>query len=44
MCIRDRKRPDDVEEVIGVLEKLKIKYPWSREDAMLWWKKYDVYS
>ena len=37
------KRPADIEEMINVLEELNGKYPWSRNDAKLWWKNYDVY-
>ncbi len=38
------KRPENIEEMILVLEQLKLEYPWNREDAKKWWKKYDVYS
>ena len=38
------KRPDTTEIMIDTLEKLKERFPWSRQQAKDWWKKYDVYS
>lgn len=38
------KRPKDVNEVILMLEKLTVKFPWTMHDAEKWWKKYDVYG
>ncbi|WP_152285669.1 serine/threonine-protein kinase [Flavicella marina] len=38
------KRPETTEVLIDTLEKLKEKFPWSRQQAKDWWKKYDVYS
>ncbi|WP_281616341.1 serine/threonine-protein kinase [Flammeovirga sp. SubArs3] len=44
-CIRfdPEKRIQSVEEMIDILEELAINYPWHKEEAEKWWKKYDVY-
>lgn len=36
-------RPEDMNAVIVKLEELAAMYPWTRNDAIHWWKKYDVY-
>ena len=37
------KRPSSVRGMIQLLEELTKVHPWTREEALKWWKKYDVY-
>ena len=34
------ERPDRVDFLIGILEDLRLKYPWTREDAKNWWLRF----
>ncbi|GGZ85725.1 serine/threonine-protein kinase [Algibacter mikhailovii] len=45
-CIRfdPNKRPSGIDELIVFFEKLNQKNPWTRKDALDWWKNYDIYS
>ena len=45
-CIRfdPMKRPGHIDELIDFFE-IKLKeFPWSRQDAIKWWKEYDAYA
>lgn len=37
-------RPKNISEIVLVLEKLAVEFPWTRKDGEAWWKKYDVYA
>lgn len=45
-CIRfdPVKRPPSIDVLIDFFEMKLKEFPWSRQDAIKWWKEYDVYS
>ena len=38
------KRPSNIDVLIDFFEQKNTELPWTRKDAMAWWKNYDVYS
>ena len=38
------KRPANIDVLIEFLESKYEEFPWTRKDAMKWWKSYDVYT
>lgn len=45
-CIRfdPMKRPENIDVLIDFFELKTKEFPWSRQDALDWWKEYDAYS